>query len=115
MYLRVLTIGLSAALVLGCADRVERQAAAQSASVVVKWTKSTDPDVQGYRIYQGTKADFALDGESFLSAGPNATSLTVRDVPSGKRYFKIVAVGTLAAVQGKGGVSAPVTVEVTVP
>lgn len=100
---------------LGCSNRGVQKAAGTKISVRVKWTKSPDSDVTGYRIYQGDNADFSLDGLDFLAAGPNATSIVVADVPSGKRFFKIVSVGTLPAVNGKGGVSAPVLVSVDVP
>lgn len=103
------------ASVPACSDRGVQKAAGFGNTVRLKWTKSTDPDVLGYRIYQSTQPNFALDGLDYLSTGPNATSIVIPSLSKGKHYFKIISVGTLPAVNGKGGQSAAVQVAIDVP
>lgn len=108
---------LGALLVVGCSDSSAQKATTTgaTASVRVRWTKSTDPDVVGYRVYRGETPDFPLDDRPFIAVGPNATATIFPDLPRGRHFFKVVAVGTLGPVHGKGGVSEPVLVEARIP
>lgn len=84
---------LGTAIVIG----VSTPARADTSSVTLAWTANTEPDLAGYKVYQGTAAGGSYVLKATLG---KVTTHTLSGLADGTYYFVVTAYDTSALESG---------------